>query len=133
MPNPIKAFFEKKKAEAKFKLAGPGQKLGDAHSAAEQTANRRAVASAATNRAGPSATGQHRPASAAQASAAQAALSRLNVSDRDDDFAKKRSQAAIRAQVQKELEAEKKVLSRIAITISVITAFSCRPARKPPG
>ena len=33
MPNPIKEFFEKKKAQAKFKVAGPGQKLGDAASA----------------------------------------------------------------------------------------------------
>ena len=48
MPNPIKEFFEKKKAQAKFKVAGPGQKLGDAASNAERdSARRRADAEAA--------------------------------------------------------------------------------------
>lgn len=46
----IKRFFEKKKADAKFKLAGSGQKLGD--SAAAQ------AAAAAASRSGPS---QERP------------------------------------------------------------------------
>ena len=41
----IKRFFEKKKADAKFKLAGGGQKLGDAASA-ENTAQKRAAAAA---------------------------------------------------------------------------------------
>ena len=41
MPNPIKEFFEKKKAQAKFKVAGPGQKLGDAASAERDSAARR--------------------------------------------------------------------------------------------
>ena len=47
MPNPIKEFFEKKKAQAKFKVAGPGQKLGDAASAERDSARRRADAEAA--------------------------------------------------------------------------------------
>ena len=38
MPNPIKEFFDKKKAQAKFKVAGPGQKLGDAASAERDSA-----------------------------------------------------------------------------------------------
>ena len=51
MPNPIKEFFEKKKAQAKFKVAGPGQKLGDAASNAERdSARRRADAAEAAAR-----------------------------------------------------------------------------------
>lgn len=42
----IKRFFEKKKADAKFKLAGSGHKLGDAASA-EAAASQRAAAMAA--------------------------------------------------------------------------------------
>ena len=41
----IKKFFEKKKTDAKFKLAGSGQKLGDAASA-EVTASQRAARNA---------------------------------------------------------------------------------------
>ena len=59
MPNPIKEFFEKKKAQAKFKVAGPGQKLGDAASNAERdSARRRADAAEAAAR--------HRAAGAGQ-------------------------------------------------------------------
>ena len=36
----IKNFFAKKKADAKFKMAGSGQKLGDANAAAAEAANR---------------------------------------------------------------------------------------------
>ena len=50
----IKKFFEKKKREAKFKMAGPGQKLGDAESAAAQRATREAAAAAAASRQGAS-------------------------------------------------------------------------------
>ena len=80
MPNPIKAFFDKKKSEAKFKLAGKGQKLGDA-SAAEQSAaakrdaamakvqhQRQIAASAAHSRSG--------NVTAAQQQAAEAAMAR---------------------------------------------------------
>ena len=68
MPNPIKAFFEKKKTEAKFKLAGPGQKLGDAASAAEQRQRQQAAAAAASQRLGGGGAGssrQHQPMGAA--------------------------------------------------------------------
>ena len=52
----IKRFFEKKKTDAKFKIAGGGQKLGDA-AAAETAAQKRAATQAATqNRAGGSGT-----------------------------------------------------------------------------
>lgn len=73
MPNPIKQFFEKKKAEAKFKMAGPGQKLGDT---SQEVARRAQVLERLQNDA--SAAGPSRPktVSAAQQQAAQAALSR---------------------------------------------------------
>jgi len=102
----IKKFFEKKKAEAKFKLAGPGQKLGDAHSAAASQQAKVAMASAAaasrqaasTSRAG---------LTSQQAQAASAALNRLDHQSSQGDFEKKRSQAHIRAMAQRELEKEK--------------------------
>ena len=71
----IKKFFEKKKAEAKFKLAGPGQKLGDASSAASQEQARIAALNAAQGRAGPSS--QRSGLSQQQTQAASAALNRL--------------------------------------------------------
>ena len=74
----IKKFFEKKKAEAKFKLAGPGQKLGDAQSAAAQNQSRLAAINAAGSRAGPST--QRVGLSAPQSQAASAALNRYNAS-----------------------------------------------------
>ena len=71
----IKKFFEKKKQEAKFKLAGPGQKLGDAKSAEAQDQARIASINAADTRAGPST--QRSGLSAQQRHAASAAVSRL--------------------------------------------------------
>ena len=46
----IKKFFEKKKADAKFKLAGGGQKLGDAASAQDAAQKRAAALASAQNR-----------------------------------------------------------------------------------
>lgn len=104
----IKKFFEKKKAEAKFKLAGPGQKLGDASSAASQDQARIAALNAAQGRAGPSS--QRSGLSQQQTQAASAALNRLQQSSStNEDFEKKRSQAAIRAMAQKELEKERQI------------------------
>ena len=71
----IKKFFEKKKTEAKFKLAGPGQKLGDAQSSASQEQARLAALNAAQARAGPSV--QRSGLSSQQSHAASAALNRL--------------------------------------------------------
>ena len=48
----IKRFFEKKKADAKFKLAGGGQKLGDAASAENAAQKRAAAAASAQSRSG---------------------------------------------------------------------------------
>ena len=104
----IKKFFETKRAEAKFKRAGPGQKLGNAHSAAAQDQARLAALNAAQSRAGPST--QRSGLSAPQSQAASAALNRLQTTSLDNsDFKKKRSQAAIRAMAKKELEKERQV------------------------
>ena len=74
MPNPIKAFFEKKKSDAKFKLAGKGQKLGDAAAAENAALARR---QAAANQSQTAAAAGPRPGpSGAQMNAAQAALAR---------------------------------------------------------
>ncbi len=75
MSNPIKRFFEKKKAEAKFKLAGPGQKLGDSSSAERDAERRRLQAEAAIRARGPQAGGSG-ARNDAQQHAAEAALSR---------------------------------------------------------
>jgi len=108
----IKKFFEKKKAEAKFKLAGPGQKLGDAQSAAaSQEAKARAAAAAAASR--NAASTSRAGLSSQQAQAASAALNRLDQSS-SGDFEKKRSQAHIRAMAHRELEKEKKREEEIA-------------------
>jgi len=110
----IKAFFQKKKADAKFKLAGGGQKLGDA-AAAEDAAQKRAAAqTSAQNRAGPSGRNQSQ-LNQGQKLAASAALNRVakNQNESSDDFEKRRSQAAIRAQAKKELEKEQDVKKEI--------------------
>lgn len=72
----IKRFFEKKKTEAKFKLAGKGQKLGDAQAAAQaQAAQARAATSQGSQpKAGSSGT---KTLSDQQRAAAEAALARF--------------------------------------------------------
>ncbi len=105
----IKKFFEKKKTDAKFKLAGAGQKLGDSQAAEAVAAQRAAMAqrqaAAASSRSGPS----RGDLSNQQKLAASAALNRLSNAHNDQDFEKKRSQAAIRAQAKKELDKEREV------------------------
>lgn len=99
----IKKFFEKKKTEAKFKLAGKGQKLGDTQAAAQ--------AQAAKASAGPSKPPQSgtcaKNLTFEQRQAAEAALARVNKAITSEDFDKKRSRAAIVAQAKKELDREK--------------------------
>lgn len=110
----IKRFFEKKKTDAKFKIAGGGQKLGDA-AAAETAAQKRAASLAATqNRAGSSGTSRGQLTQEKRLAAA-AALDRVSKSQNEsaDDFEKRRSQAAIRAQAKKELEKEQQVEEEI--------------------
>jgi len=109
----IKKFFEKKKTDAKFKLAGSGQKLGDAASA-EVTASQRAArnAEAAAQRAAHS-SGTYRQLSHEKKLAASAALDRFNKTEKSEDFEKRRSQAAIRAQAKKELEKEQQLSDEV--------------------
>ena len=71
----IKKFFEKKKTEAKFKLAGKGQKLGDADAAAQATAARAAATQKSQGAAG-SSSGGPKNLSSQQRLAAEAALAR---------------------------------------------------------
>ncbi|KAJ8937314.1 hypothetical protein NQ314_011953 [Rhamnusium bicolor] len=96
MAEKIKKFFAKKKADAKFKLAGPGHKLNE---------------SSTTVLVGPSkkkpsyVPSKLEPSDAAR-QAAEAAL--VRVSNQRKDTAFNTSLAAIQAKVRRELEAEKK-------------------------
>lgn len=97
MAEKIKKFFAKKKADAKFKLAGPGRRLNES----------------STTVVGPSkqnkghAPPQRLEPSGATRQAADAAMARLS-GQRKDYGAFNTSLAAIQAQVRRELEAEKK-------------------------
>lgn len=95
MAEKIKKFFAKKKADAKFKLAGPGHRLTETSSTAIV---------------GPSRTTQvvkrSEPTEATR-QAAEAALARITSQKRDVPF--NTSLAAIQAKVRRELEAEKKL------------------------
>lgn len=106
----IKRFFEKKKADAKFKLAGSGQKLGDANAAAQAAQRQQLAGAAASSRSASSGSGKGQ-LSQEQRLAASAALERFSASQgqNSEDFEKRRSQAAIRAQAKKELEKEQAV------------------------
>lgn len=97
----IKDFFKKKKAEAKFKLAGGGQRLGDASTAkpAPQPARQQERA--------------HPSQSAQQAGAA--ALNRHTSQEQKDlDMQKSRQKAMIKEKARKELEREQKIEEEIA-------------------
>eukprot|EP00093_Oithona_nana_P003608 03608.XXX_171711_163215_1 [CDS] Oithona nana genome sequencing. len=108
----IKEFFKKKKTDAKFKLAGSGQKLGDNASSSGQssrpTSSRAAAASSSSSNQG--AKSNRGALSHEQRLAASAAL-QSNAPSNADDFEKRRSQAAIRAQALKELEREEQAAS----------------------
>ncbi|KAL1513965.1 hypothetical protein ABEB36_003299 [Hypothenemus hampei] len=92
----IKNFFQKKKADAKFKKAGPGHKLTDS-SSTSVVAPQKKQAYIPPQRTGPS---------NVNVQAAEAALARLSIQKRDTTF--NTSLAAIQAKVRRELEAEKK-------------------------
>lgn len=94
MADKIKKFFAKKKADAKFKLAGPGHKLNET---ATTTSNSHIKVPKVVKRSEPSAEARQ---------AADAALTRLQSNKRETPF--NTSLAAIQAQVRRELEAEKK-------------------------
>lgn len=93
MAEKIKKFFSKKKADAKFKIAGPGRRL-----------NESSVTVVGPSR--PTYQAQRGEPSQATRQAAEAALARLNSQKKDTAF--NTSLAAIQAQVRRELEAEKK-------------------------
>ncbi|KAK5648879.1 hypothetical protein RI129_003771 [Pyrocoelia pectoralis] len=97
MAEKIKKFFAKKKADARFKLAGPGRRLDtsdDSSSSVIQTGKHHA-----------SQVPRGEPSHATR-QAAEAALARLNSQRKDTNF--NTSLAAIQAQVRRELEAERK-------------------------
>lgn len=94
MAEKIKKFFAKKKADAKFKLAGPGHKLSESSST---------VVPPKKDKYMPAPKGEQ---SAASRQAAEAALARLNSQTKETAF--NTSLAAIQAQVRKELESQKK-------------------------
>jgi len=93
MADKIKAFFKKKKVEAKFKMAGSGQKLGNQSS---QPRSQSGPQSRPVER-------QHPSQSSQQAGAA--ALNRLN-QEPEQDFQRKRQAARIKEQARRELEQE---------------------------
>ncbi|GLV40501.1 GDI interacting protein 3 [Carabus blaptoides fortunei] len=92
MAEKIKKFFAKKKADAKFKLAGPGHKLTESST----SGNSQIKTPYVPKRMEPSAEARQ---------AADAALTRLEGKRKDTPF--NTSLAAIQAQVKRELEAEK--------------------------
>lgn len=94
MAEKIKKFFAKKKADAKFKLAGRGHKLNETTTASSSNIKTPSV----TKRIEPSVESRQ---------AAEAALTRMQSKKKDTQF--NTSLAAIQAQVKRELEAEKKL------------------------
>ncbi|KAJ4448122.1 UBX domain-containing protein 6 [Periplaneta americana] len=96
MADKIKKFFQKKKVDTKFKLAGPGYKLS------EKTTSRVSNDSGSSCNVGPRAA-----PSTESRQAAAAALARLG-GQKQDSAGFNTSLAAIQAQVRRELEAEKK-------------------------
>lgn len=102
MADKIKKFFQKKKLEAKFKLAGPGHKLTESTSSSSSSVVNKSKGEPK----------RQEPTDATR-QAAEAALLRLSGQRKDTAF--NTSLAAIQAQVRKELEAEKKTKGEEAI------------------
>lgn len=92
----IKKFFQKKKVDAKFKMAGPGHRLNEEKSQKPRAST--SNTSYAPARVTPSAEAQQ---------AAAAALARMEQKRNAQSTAFNTSLSAIRAQVRRELEAEK--------------------------
>ncbi|CAG9766427.1 unnamed protein product [Ceutorhynchus assimilis] len=92
----IKNFFQKKKADAKFKRLGPGHKLTETSSTTVVAPQKKSTY-VPPQRATPSSVNRQ---------AAEAALARISGQKKDTAF--NTSLAAIQAQVRRELEAEKK-------------------------
>lgn len=103
MADKIKKFWDKKKAEAKFKMAGPGHKLNE-------TAKPSSVRQKGSSQPTP-----HRTAPSDEAKqAGAAALARLGGGKHDGAPGFNTSLAAIQAQVRRELEAEKAAAAKAA-------------------
>ncbi|PNF29425.1 UBX domain-containing protein 6 [Cryptotermes secundus] len=96
MADKIKKFFQKKKVDARFKLAGPGHRLTGENTSQNRTDSRSSYTVAP--RSAPSTESRQ---------AAAAALARLD-GQKQDHAGFNTSLAAIQAQVRRELEAEKK-------------------------
>lgn len=111
MAEKIKKFFAKKKADAKFKLAGQGHRLADSSTTVVGPSKQKACSP--------------QQSSDAKRQAAQAALARFNSQKKDTAF--NTSLAAIQAQVRRELEAEKNVSSSVASTKLVETELESSP------
>lgn len=103
MADKIKKFFQKKKADAKFKLAGPGHRL------TEETVSQKIRSSGSSH-----ATVPRSEPSTESRQAAAAALARLG-GQRQDHVGFNTSLATIQAQVRRELEAEKKAAAAAAL------------------
>lgn len=101
----IKDFFKKKKADAKFKLAGSGHKLSDPSSAS------RGQGGSGGQRPGPERA--HPSQSSQQAGAA--ALNRIvNKEQTEEDLVKARQRAKIKERARQELEREQKIDTEVA-------------------
>ena len=99
----IKDFFKKKKADAKFKLAGAGHKLGDPSSAPRANV---AAPRVQQERAHPSQSSQQ---------AGAAALNRIaNKEQKEADVIKARQKAMIKDRARQELEREQQIDAEIA-------------------
>lgn len=96
MAERIKKFFAKKKADAKFKLAGPGHKLNESSTTVVVPPSKKKSGYAPA---------KVEPSEAAR-QAAEAALVRVSGQKKDSAF--NTSLAAIQAKVRRELEAENK-------------------------
>ncbi|EFA06437.1 UBX domain-containing protein 6 [Tribolium castaneum] len=114
MADKIKKFFAKKKADAKFKLAGPGHRLNESSTAIVGPSKQK-----------PAYVPQRSQPSDATRQAADAALARLQNQSRNPNF--NTSLAAIQAQVRRELEAEKKSTEPVAPSAPVQTNLETSP------
>ncbi|XP_067001266.2 UBX domain-containing protein 6 [Anabrus simplex] len=106
MAEKIKKYFQKKKIEAKFKMAGPGYKLADDSSRSSCSTSSRKEPVPVPVRSTPH-------SNEAKQAAAAAALARLGGQRHHDHAAFNTSLAAIQAQVRRELEAERKAKEMI--------------------
>jgi len=108
----IKEFFKKKKADAKFKLAGSGHKLGDPSTSGPRPSQSGGSRAVERERSHPSQSSQQ---------AGAAALNRLagKESREDTEFAKARQKAIIKERARQELAKEEQMEKEISKIKSV--------------